>query len=194
MADSNKNQFDPTVGSFDKVLKPLLSSYPDQDIAFIEKAFNFAKDKHSGQKRISGEEYFTHPFRVTFNMLKHSPDADTIAAALLHDVVEDCNVSSLELNQLFGNDVARLVNGVTKISSIEMKDKVLGLEFSKNHFSSQVDSYRKLLTAMAGDPRVLIIKLYDRLHNTQTLEWLPENDENFMLLKRLKYTQFSQRE
>ncbi|MFA5158336.1 MAG: RelA/SpoT family protein [Patescibacteria group bacterium] len=179
MADSNKNQFDPTVGGFGKVLKPLISSYSDRDVAFIEKAFNFAKEKHKSQSRISGEPYFIHPLGVAINIIKHNPDSDTIAAALLHDVVEDCGIQIFDLSQIFNQDVATLVDGVTKISSIKMKDKALGLEFSKNHFSTQIDSYRKLLTAMAGDPRVLIIKLYDRLHNSQTLEWLPDEKRKF---------------
>ena len=165
--------------SFSKILKPKLLDRTKTEIDFIEKAFEFGEEKHRNQRRASGEPYFIHPISVAINIVKHAPDADTIAAALLHDVVEDCHVELADLSKLFNEDVAFLVDGVTKISSIEMKDKALGSEFSKDRFTSQLDSYRKLLTAMAGDPRVLIIKLYDRLHNAQTLEWLPEEKRYF---------------
>ena len=171
--------FDQGIGSFSKTLRPFLTNLSTEEIKFVESAFNFAKEAHSGQKRISGEEYFSHPLSVAKNISKHQPDANTISAALLHDVVEDCGVGLITISEKFNSEVANIVDGVTKISSIDMKDKALTLEFSKNHFTSQLDSYRKLLTAMAGDPRVLIVKLYDRLHNVQTLEWLSAEKRYF---------------
>ncbi len=184
--NSNNNKFDRSVGSFSETFLPLLSDFDQKETQFIELAFNFAKKSHDQQIRISGELYFTHPLAMAINILQHQPDKETVAATLLHDIAEDCNVSIQELSDKFGPEVAALVDGVTKISSIEMKEKALGIEFSKTNFSSQIDSYRKLLTAMAGDPRVLIIKLYDRLHNSQTLEWLPESRRIFYALETIE--------
>ncbi|MCX6810915.1 MAG: RelA/SpoT family protein [Candidatus Berkelbacteria bacterium] len=184
--NSKLEKFDSSVGSFSQALLPYLSDFDKKEIQFIESAFDFAKKMHADQKRISGEPYFFHPLSVAKNILQHQPDKETVAAALLHDVAEDCDVSIKDLSDKFGSEVASLVDGVTKISSINMKEKALGLEFSKNHFTSQIDSYRKLLTAIAGDPRVLIIKLYDRLHNAQTLEWLPKQRQRFYALETIE--------
>lgn len=177
--DSNSEKFGSLAGSFSEKLLPRLAGFSKSEIQFIELAFNFAKNQHQGQLRKSGEPYFTHPLSVAIDIIQHQPDKETIAAALLHDVVEDCDVSVSDISNKFGPEVASLVDGVTKISSIDMKEKALGLEFQKNSFSSQIDSYRKLLTAMAGDPRVIVIKLYDRLHNVSTLEWLTASRQKF---------------
>jgi len=184
--NSKLGKFDSSVGNFSQTLLPHLSDFDKKEIQFIESVFDFAKKMHADQKRISGEPYFNHPLSVAIDIVKHSPDKETVVAALLHDVAEDCDVSIKDLSEKFGPEVASLVDGVTKISSIEMKEKALGLEFSKNHFTTQIDSYRKLLTAMAGDPRVLIIKLYDRLHNSQTLEWLPKHRQKFYALETIE--------
>ncbi|PIU24510.1 (p)ppGpp synthetase [Candidatus Berkelbacteria bacterium CG08_land_8_20_14_0_20_39_8] len=183
---SKMKKIDQSVGSFNDSLIPFLSDFEVNEIQFIESVFDFAKEKHFGQKRFSGEDYFIHPLNIAKELIKHQPDKEIVAAALLHDVVEDCEVSVSEIEKKFGHEVAKLVDGVTKISLIEMKEKALGLEFDKNHISSQIDSYRKLLTAMAGDPRVLIIKLYDRLHNSQTLEWLPKSKQKFYALETIQ--------
>lgn len=172
--------------SFNKKLLPYLKNFDSEEINFIEKAFNFAKNAHGDVKRLSGELYFFHPLNVTTNILKHSPDKETVAAALLHDVIEDCDVNIKKIADIFNDDVSLLVDGVTKISSISMKKKALDLEFNKNDFSNQIDSYRKLLTAMAGDPRVLIIKLYDRLHNSETLEWMPKSRQKFYAFETIQ--------
>ena len=135
----------------------------DKDIKFLEKAYLFAKKYHEGQTRKSGEPYILHPLNVALILLSFNLDVPTLAAGILHDVVEDTGVSIDTLREKFGKEIAGLVDGVTKISQI----KFLSLEERK------LESLRKVLIAMATDFRVVFIKLADRLHNMRTLNFLP---------------------
>jgi GTP pyrophosphokinase len=139
-----------------------MASKSAEDIALVSKAYEFSKTSHGEQKRYSGDPYFVHPAEVAYLLAETGMDADTIAAGLLHDVVEDAGVKPAAIEELFGKDVLTLVEGVTKLGTLRYR----GLE-------RHTESLRKLFAATAKDIRVLIIKLTDRLHNARTLEHVP---------------------
>jgi len=145
-------------------LKAQIKSYyptePDWDV--LERVYRFALDAHRGQKRFSGELYITHPLGVGKILAELELDIDTIAAGLLHDVVEDTEVTLDEIRREFGDEIAMLVDGVTKLSKLEYKSR-------EEH---QAENLRKMFMAMAKDIRVLLIKLADRTHNMRTLKFL----------------------
>lgn len=146
----------PTVNA---LIGRLHSYYPDADEEIVRQAYTVAFIAHEGQKRRSGEPYIDHPVAVASILLDLQVDAGSIAAALLHDVVEDTGVSLAQLEQLFGTEITYLVDGVTKLSVLEARSKE----------DAQAGTYRKMFIAMADDPRVVLIKLADRLHNMRTL-------------------------
>ncbi|HHW18887.1 MAG TPA: bifunctional (p)ppGpp synthetase/guanosine-3',5'-bis(diphosphate) 3'-pyrophosphohydrolase [Firmicutes bacterium] len=135
----------------------------DQDKELVRRAYAFASRAHSGQYRLSGEEFIEHPVAVAKILSELEGDAETLAAALLHDVVEDTPVKLEEIRAEFGEEVAKLVDGVTKLSRIQFHSRV----------EEQVSNLRKMFLAMAEDWRVLVIRLADRLHNLRTLSALP---------------------
>ncbi len=138
-----------------------LHSYmPQENTDLVRLAYAVANKAHDGQLRQSGDDYITHPVAVATLLLDLEMDAPTIAAALLHDVVEDTPVDLEDIEQLFGGDIVRLVDGVTKLSELEDKTKE----------ELQAGTFRKMFIAMADDPRVVLIKLADRLHNMRTLD------------------------
>lgn len=141
--------------------------YPDADFNKLRKAYFFAEKAHSGQKRSSGEDYIIHPINVAATLIKLRMDLDTIMAGLLHDVVEDCNITPQEIEKEFGSGVADLVVGLTKISKIKFKSKE----------ESQIENFRKMVVAMAKDLRVIIVKLSDRMHNMRTLQYVNEDKQ-----------------
>jgi guanosine-3',5'-bis(diphosphate) 3'-pyrophosphohydrolase len=149
---------------------------PDADIERIAHAYRFAEWAHSGQMRLSGEPYITHPCHVALIVTDLGLDDASILAALLHDTVEDTAVDLPTIRQEFGEEVARLVEGVTKLSKL--------------HFvtvrQEQVENLRKVLVAMAQDVRVILIKLADRLHNLRTLDPLPEEKRKAIALETLQ--------
>jgi GTP diphosphokinase / guanosine-3',5'-bis(diphosphate) 3'-diphosphatase len=141
-------------------LTTLLREYmPDGDVETIHRAYYVARDAHQTQTRASGEPYIGHPVAVAEILLDLKLDTASIAAALLHDVVEDTSVCLDDIRASFGDEIARLVDGVTKLSVLEEQNKE----------EAQAGSYRKMFIAMAADPRVVLIKLADRLHNMRTL-------------------------
>ena len=147
-----------------------IHEYLPQDRAqLVEDALSYAREMHEGQTRRSGEPYIEHPVSAASYLADLLLDATTIAAALLHDVVEDCGVTIDELRERFGDEVARLVDGVTKLTKLDL----LGLDengvLQTPVDNEQAESLRKMLVAMAEDIRVVLIKLADRLHNMQTL-------------------------
>ena len=141
---------------------------PPERVQLIEDAYGFAKEAHEGQNRKTGDPYIVHPIDAAMTVASLNLDGATIAAALLHDVVEDCGVSSEEIGERFGPDVARLVEGVTKLNRINL----MRPEDAAWDESVQADNLRKMFLAMAEDIRVVVIKLADRLHNMRTLEGL----------------------
>jgi GTP pyrophosphokinase len=152
----------------EKLLETIREARPKDDLGPIEKAFQYAAQFHAGQLRVSGEPYLLHPLAVAQILAGMRMDVVSIVTGLLHDVVEDTAVTSADVQKNFGEEVARCVDGVTKLSKI-------------NFFSAedrQAENYRKMLLAMVNDIRVIIVKLADRLHNMRTLACLsPERRE-----------------
>src|ERR1700678_1353673 len=136
---------------------------PSLDPAWLESVYALAEGAHREQRRASGESYIEHPLAVAAILADLEMDRSTIAASLLHDVVEDTSITSEEVAEQFGEEIARLVEGVTKLTRIPYQSKE----------DAQVENLRKMFLAMARDIRVIIIKLADRLHNMRTLESLP---------------------
>ena len=132
------------------------------DVKLIRKAYNLANEKHKDQKRGSGEPYIIHPLNVAYILADIGLDDSTICAALLHDVVEDTDMTDKDLREIFGDEIADMVAGVTKLSSIQFESVE----------ERQVEDYRKMFLAMGKDIRVILIKLADRLHNMRTLKYL----------------------
>ena len=152
------------------------SDYLPQDkVDAVADAFRFAEKAHDGQKRLSGEPFVEHPLQTALYLAELRLDSNTLVAALLHDVMEDCDVGFDELSQNFGEDVARLVDGVTKLTKAElMTEERRAVLPSTDADLTRAASVRKMLMSMAEDIRVVLIKLADRLHNMRTLKALPE--------------------
>lgn len=145
-------------------LSNMLKKYDKEDISEIKKAYEFAKLLHEGQYRQSGEAYITHPLNVAYILAEMNADKDTICAGLLHDTVEDTKIINEDIATLFNPSVAKLVEGVTKISK---------LNFSSKHAQNMANT-RKIITGITEDVRIIIIKLADRLHNMRTLQFKSE--------------------
>ncbi|MBQ6921860.1 MAG: bifunctional (p)ppGpp synthetase/guanosine-3',5'-bis(diphosphate) 3'-pyrophosphohydrolase [Clostridia bacterium] len=151
-----------------ELIEKLETKYSGKDLNLCLKAYDFAKKAHENQKRASGEEYFIHPCTVADILVDLGLDSATIAAAFLHDVIEDTPVSEGDIKNEFGDEVLELVLGVTKLDRIEFK----------SFEEEQAENFRKLFVAMAKDIRVIIIKLADRLHNMRSLNFLsPERQQ-----------------
>ena len=149
---------------FEEVLEELQVWSPDADRALLERAFEVARVAHAKQRRRSGEPYLVHPLRVARNIARLGLDPSSVAAGLMHDAVEDSDLTIYELAESFGRDIALLVDGVTKIGKIPYLSRQ----------ENQAESFRKMLLAMSQDIRVLLVKLADRLDNMQTLGAMPE--------------------
>ncbi|SEO95859.1 RelA/SpoT family protein [Trujillonella endophytica] len=147
------------------VLEPLAAlhrqSHPKAELAVLQRAYDVAEAAHAAQKRKSGDPYITHPLAVSTILAGLGMDTTTLIAALLHDTVEDTGVTLEAISRDFGPEVAHLVDGVTKIDKVKLGD------------AAQAETIRKMIVAMSRDPRVLVIKLADRLHNMRTLRFLP---------------------
>ncbi len=144
-------------------LNEALTEYSKEEIDKILNAYKFADLKHKGQKRASGEDFVTHPLSVAINLAEMNVDADMIIAGLLHDVVEDTQSTMQDIINIFGKNVANLVNGVTKISKLK----------PSSYNEVQTETIRKMLVAMTSDIKVIIIKFADKIHNLNTLNFLP---------------------
>ncbi|MFZ0819470.1 MAG: bifunctional (p)ppGpp synthetase/guanosine-3',5'-bis(diphosphate) 3'-pyrophosphohydrolase [Candidatus Acidiferrales bacterium] len=140
---------------------------PSDDVDLLRRAYEFAAEQHHNQKRESGEPYLSHPLEVAHVLADMKLDVTSLAAALLHDTVEDTQIPIIRITELFGTETARLVEGVTKISRLDL----LAPE------ARQAENLRKMLLAMVNDVRVVVIKLADRLHNMRTLEYLPTDKQ-----------------
>ena len=151
----------------DELLAAVSESNPDADLELLRRAFAYAAKAHEGQLRRSGEEFIRHPWSVAKLLAELRLDEETVAAALLHDVVEDTDVELDDLRAEFGGEIAQLVEGVTKLTRIQFQTRE----------QTQADNYRKMIVAMADDPRVIPIKLADRLHNMRTIEHLPKQKQ-----------------
>jgi len=158
------------------ILERLEISYSGKDLELCKKAYEFARKAHEGQKRASGEAYFIHPCTVAEILVDLGLDAATIAAAFLHDVIEDTPVSEGDIKKEFGDEVLELVQGVTKLERIEFNSQE----------EEQAENFRKLFVAMAKDIRVIIIKLADRLHNMRSLNFLSVERQQRMARETLE--------
>ncbi len=147
---------------YDELIKTIRSYHPSEDQELIRKAYGVAKEQHKEQKRRSGEPYIIHPLCVGIILADLEMDKETIAAALLHDVVEDTDIPLSKIQELFGEEIANLVDGVTKLTQ---------LNYDRDKIEMQAENLRKMFIAMAKDIRVIIIKLADRLHNLRTLQY-----------------------
>jgi guanosine-3',5'-bis(diphosphate) 3'-pyrophosphohydrolase len=148
----------------DRFLKEVREINPSVKPALLKKTFAFADKAHADQTRASGEKYFAHSINVAIILASQNLDTTTIAAGLLHDVVEDTDVTVDDLRRAFGDEIAELVDGVSRISSYQ----------AKTSLETKAEYFRKMLLSMAKDIRVILIKLADRLHNMRTLQYLPE--------------------
>ena len=160
--------------SSDALLKSIGAYLPADRADAVETALNFAIESHQGQLRESGEPFIEHPIATALRLADMRLDTTTIQAALLHDVMEDCGISFEEIETGFGTDVAKLVDGVTKLKRLDMiSENSAMLRQASTPEATRAASLRKMLVAMADDVRVILIKLADRLHNMQTLNHLP---------------------
>jgi len=163
-----------TIHGLPRPLARQLEAYAERlDVERIRRAYDFAEEAHAGQLRASGEEFVYHAQEVATILAGLRLDTDTIVAALLHDTVEDTEVTLAELEERFGRPIATLVDGVTKIGKVRFQ----------SHTEQQMENYRKLLLSMAEDARVILIKLADRLHNMRTLEHLPDGKRRRIALE-----------
>ena len=153
--------------TIDAILEAVKRYQPNADTDLIRRAYELADAAHKGQKRVSGEDYIIHPLAVAKILTDLQIDDITISAAILHDVVEDTTHTLDEMRELFGDEVAMLIDGVTKLGRIQYKSKE----------EQQLESYRKMFLAMAKDIRVIMIKLADRLHNMRTLKYMREDKQ-----------------
>ncbi len=148
---------------------------PDVDFRLIEKAYQYAEKHHAGQRRKAGEPYIIHPVEVAVILAEYGMDTKTIAAGLLHDVIEDTSSSKAELAEVFGVDIAELVDGVSHLTGFDFS-KLPSEEIQEAKYKAMIESLRKFFLAMAKDIRVVLIKLADRLHNMRTLDAMSPAD------------------
>ena len=157
-------------------LQKTTENFPQEDRDFIARAYRFACKAHEGQMRCSGQPYVIHPILVAEIVAKLGMDKESIVAALLHDVIDDTDVTYDEVKQKFGDEVAVIVDGVTKLGKVPLSTKE----------EVQAENIRKMLLAMSQDIRVIIIKLADRLHNMRTLEYKKPQKQRDTALETLE--------
>jgi GTP pyrophosphokinase len=150
--------------TINKLIEKVLSYNPRADVEIIKKAYIFSREAHCSQKRVEGSPYIHHPLAVADILADMKLDTATIAAGLLHDTVEDTDTSTEDIKEMFGSEIAFLVDALTKLSRVEFKTKE----------EAQAENFRKMLLAMSKDVRVILIKFADRLHNMKTIKHLPE--------------------
>jgi len=143
------------------IIDKVVDYFPEADVDLIDRAYVYSARVHAGQIRLSGEPYLTHPLEVANILADLKLDAVSIAAGLLHDVVEDTHTTLEEIRDMFGDQVAHIVDGVTKISKLDFDSAQ----------QRQAENIRKMILAMADDIRVILVKLADRLHNIRTLNF-----------------------
>ncbi|MGB2485845.1 MAG: RelA/SpoT family protein [Candidatus Puniceispirillaceae bacterium] len=171
LSEPRLSDSDPVNTGYQTLVDAASAYLSDEGLGRLDKAFIFGRDAHDGQRRDSGEPYFTHPLAVAILLADMKLDADTLITALLHDTVEDCDVSLAEIGKKFGEEVVELVNGVTKLSQIELK----------SIDTKQAENFRKFVLAVGRDIRVLLVKLADRTHNMQTLNAVQKDERRWRI-------------
>ena len=157
---------------YKELIESIQKYHPSTDISLIEKAYKTAYEAHKGQVRKSGEAYIIHPLCVSIILAELELDKETIAAGLLHDVLEDTIMTEEEMRQEFGDEVLLLVDGVTKLQHLHLTDNIKNAkDKNADRLEMQAENLRKMFLAMAKDIRVIMIKLADRLHNMRTLKY-----------------------
>ena len=167
MPSSYTTDVDPAPASFEDVIEAFVAHHPAENTGVIQRAFEVADGAHKGQVRKTGHPYITHPVAITWHLANYGLDSPTLAAALLHDTVEDTDVTLEQITAEFGPEIAALIDGVTKLDRIEYSTRE----------EAQAATIRKMVVAMAQDVRVLLIKLVDRLHNMRTVSSLREEKQ-----------------
>ena len=164
----------PDEAIYQKLIRTIQSYHPSNDLSMIERAYHLAKEAHKSQYRKSGEPYIIHPLEVAVILAELELDLESITAGILHDIIEDTDYTFEDISRLFSEEIARLVEGVTKLGKIEFSTG--NKEMEKEEI--QAENYRKMFLAMAQDIRVILIKLADRLHNMRTLRFMsPEKQK-----------------
>lgn len=161
------SEYETDIDLYNKLIYKIKEYHPSNDLSMVEKAYTLAKIAHENQCRRSGEPYIIHPLEVAIILSDLEMDRETIIASILHDVIEDTWYGFDDITELFGDEVALLVDGVTKLDKINFSSKE----------EAQAESYRKMFLAMAKDIRVILIKLADRLHNMRTLKYMSPNKQ-----------------
>ncbi|MFO0417455.1 MAG: HD domain-containing protein, partial [Pseudomonadota bacterium] len=151
--------------SFEQIAEALKKYHPNPDLVALKKAYEFASNAHSGQVRASGEPFFTHVEETSLLVCKLKLDEPSVIASLLHDTIEDCEITRDDIQREFGLGISDIVEGVTKLTRIEFESRE----------EKQAENFRKMLLAMAKDIRVVLVKLCDRLHNMRTLKFFSED-------------------
>ncbi len=162
--------------TIDGLIKKVLSYYPNTDVDLLSRVYHFSSEAHSSQKRVEGSPYIEHPLAVASILADMKMDVATVAAGLLHDTIEDTGTTVKDIKDLFGEEVAFLVEALTKLSRIEFKTKE----------EAHAENFRRMLLAMSEDIRVILIKFADRLHNMYTLQHLPENKQQRIATETLE--------
>ncbi len=161
-AYNNQDKPETTEQLYDRLIRTIERYHPSADYSMIEKAYKLSRDAHEGQLRKSGEPYIIHPLYVAIILAEIELDKESIVAGILHDVVEDTHYTLEQVSEMFNPEIASLVDGVTKLST---------LSYSHDKVEAQAENLRKMFLAMAKDIRVILIKLADRLHNMRTMEY-----------------------
>jgi GTP pyrophosphokinase len=160
--------------AIEPILRALRTAHPRAEVGLVKRAYEFSERAHDGQFRRSGDPYITHPLAVAGILADLGMDAPTLAAALLHDTIEDTDVGLEKVTRQFGELVGIIVDGVTKLDRVKTPDRADAAEAAR---AAQSETIRKMVVAMARDPRVLVVKLADRLHNMRTLRFLPPHKQ-----------------
>ena len=164
-----------TIRGLPRALARAMEGYQERlDVDAVRSAYELAEEAHAGQRRASGEPFVNHAVEVATIMAELQLDTATVVSALVHDVVEDTAVSLQGIREIFGDEVAAIVDGVTKIGQVRFRSQT----------ERQVENYRKLLLSMVQDARVILVKLADRLHNMRTLEFMPAHKRFWNLKSR----------
>ncbi|MBA3418285.1 MAG: RelA/SpoT family protein [Geodermatophilaceae bacterium] len=174
MSPGPRNAAPATKPALEPLVALLRAVHPKADVQILRRAYDVAEERHRGQLRKSGDPYITHPLAVSRILAELGMDVTTLVASLLHDTVEDTGYTTAEISAEFGAEVAHLVDGVTKLDKVRYGD------------AAQAETIRKMIVAMARDPRVLVIKLADRLHNMRTLQYLPPAKQEYKARETLE--------